>query len=307
MNERVRNRLLVALGCAVLAWWAWTGQRRAAAERDAVQEARVQAAHRADADQREGERRELLGRVTERLARRAAPPADAAALREAFHVAAAEEGVELSSARLQPVVRPPAGTGGTEARISLLGDPGALSRFLSTIGNRGWPIRMDRAALAVRGGLGTLTATVVVLWPDPESSFDEGDVARLSGDDRLDDLLAWLDAPSLAAAAPAAGPAPPLAPEPDTIGRERIAGGPADATDTPSAATTLAGPETPELRGFVDLGPETPVRAAIQYRGETTLVAVGDALGAFTVLRIEPETAVVLERPGGPPLRLILR
>jgi hypothetical protein len=65
--------------------------------------------------------------------------------------------------------------------------------------------------------------------------------------------------------------------------------------------------EAPELRGFVDVGPGTPVRAALFYRGETTLVAAGDRVGDYTVVTLEPPEAVVLSPGEGPPLRLVLR
>ena len=57
--------------------------------------------------------------------------------------------------------------------------------------------------------------------------------------------------------------------------------------------------ETPELHGFVDVGSGTPIRAALFYRGETTLVAVGDRVGDYTVITLEPSEAVVLSRGEG--------
>lgn len=296
-------RFLLLVVCALLAWFAWDRQRQAMEDLATIREANSRSARQGAATERERERRVLLGRVVERLAGRAPPPASAAAVRDVLVRVAQGQGLDLSSARLQPLVRPPAGTAGTEARVTLLGDPGALSGFLAGIEGEGWPLRTDRATLAVRGGLGTLTATVLVLWPDPAGSFTEADAVRLAGDDRMERLFDWLgprpgpqtmvSAPATAAAS---APFGDLAPDPVSETPPEAQAGP-----PPSRA------ETPELHGFVDVGAGTPVRAALHYRGETALVAIGDRVGEFTVVGLEPSEAVVLAGPEGPPIRLILR
>ena len=306
MAESVRPRFLLALLCGLLAWWVWAGQRRAMDELGAVRLERTRSANEGAATRREAEQRATLRRVVERLAERPPPPRSAAGVREAFLGIARDEGVELSASRLQPLSRPPAGAAGTEARITLLGGPAALSRFLATVEGKGWPLRTDRASLAVRAGLGTLTATVIVLWPDPDDSVTAGDAGRLAGNPRLEDLFAWLEAASgpevlagIATDEPAGDVAVPSPASPPPVDTES-----APDFEAPAGASE---PAAPELRGFVDIGPGDPVRAALYYRGETTLVAVGDRLGEYTVLELEPSEAVVLSRREGPPLRLLLR
>lgn len=303
MTDRVRVRFLLAVLCALLAWFVWAEQREAVAEFAAIRQAHSRSAREGAATARERGRRDLLGRVVQQLARRAPPPRNAAAVRDGLLRAAEDQGLDLSSARLQPLVRPPAGTAGTEARVTLLGDPVALSGFLARIEGEGWPLRTDRATLAVRGGLGTLTATILVLWPDSADSFTEADAVRLAADDRMERLLGWLEPrsrPEAVASVPNDEPAPVpragLAPEPATDP-------PPEAPVVPAASRT----EAPELHGFVNVGPEAPVRAALYFQGETTLVAVGDRLGDYTVVGLEPSEAVVLVDPEGSSIRLILR
>ena len=119
-------------------------------------------------------------------------------------------------------------------------------------------------------------------------------------------MAAWLESvPGPDAAASLAG-AEPIEAEPAPA----VDHGVEDLLD--QAFDTAASPpeprvETPELHGFVDVGSGTPIRAALFYRGETTLVGVGDRVGDYTVVTLEPSEAVVLSRGEGPPLRLVLR
>lgn len=303
MTDRVRVRFLLAVLCALLALFVWDQRRQAVEELEGIRQAYTRSAQQGAATAREQERRELLDRVAGRLAERSPPPASAAAVRDVLVRVARRQGLDLASVRLQPLVRPPAGTAGTEARVTLLGDPGALSGFLAGIEGEGWPLKTDRATLAVRGGLGTLTATVLVLWPDPAGPFTDTDAIRLAGDGRMKRLFDWLErqsGPETRVFAPAAPPAPAFV---DDRAPEPAAESPLEAgTELQSSRA-----ETPELHGFVDVGAGTPVRAALFYRGETALVAMGDSLGEYTVVGLEPSEAVVLARPEGPPIRLILR
>ena len=168
----------------------------------------------------------------------------------------------------------------------------------------GWPLRVERATLAVRGGLGTLTASVLVLWPDPAAAFTAADAGRLGDDPRLEQLAAWLESVPRQDAAVSRAAAEPIeaAPAVDPgLGEPLVQ--PPDTATPPSEPRV----ETPELHGFVDVGSGTPIRAALFYRGETTLVGVGDRVGDYTVVTLEPSEAVVLSRGEGPPLRLVLR
>ena len=306
MDGRLRLRFWLFLLSGLLAWFVWAEQRSASEELAVVLQAQARSARESTATARERERREHLGRVAERLAKRAPPPTSAASVRGRLLQVAEDHGVELSASRLQPLVRPPEGTVGAEARVTLLGDPAALARFLAAVEGRGWPLRIERATLAVRGGLGTLTATVLVLWPDPAASFTGADAVRLADDPRLDRLLAWLEsapgpesAASLSMDQPdALEPVPPLDPASDESFEQ-----------SPEAVAPVAPSlsDAPELHGFVDVGAGTPVRAALFYRGETTLVTVGDRVGEYIVVTLEPSEAVVLSRGEGPPLRLVLR
>ena len=305
MDHRLRLRVLLALLSVSLAWLVWGEARRASAELAAALDVQTRSARESTRTAAERERRERLLRVTERLAGRAPPPVSAAGTREFLVRMAGEGGVELSQLRVQPLVRPPEGTAGAEAGITALGDPDSLSRFLAGVEGTGWPLRVERATLAVRGGLGTLTASALVLWPDPAAPFTAADADRLGDDPRLEALAAWLEsipgpeAASLAAAEPVeVEPAPAVG-----DGMEDPLDQPPDTATPPSELRS----ETPELHGFVDVGSGTPIRAALFYRGETTLVGVGDRVGDYTVVTLEPSEAVVLSRGAGPPLRLVLR
>lgn len=305
MDQRLRLRVLLALLSVSLAWLVWGEARRSSAELAAALDVQTRSAREGVRSAQERERRARLLRVSERLAGRVPPPDSAAGTREFLVRMAGEGGVELSQLRLQPLVRPPEGTEGAEAGITALGDPASLSRFLAAVEGTGWPLRVERATLAVRGGLGTLTASVLVLWPDPAAAFTAADADRLGDDPRLEALAAWLEsipgpeAASLAAAEPVeVEPAPAVG-----DGMEDPLDQPPDAATPPSELRS----ETPELHGFVDVGSGTPIRAALFYRGETTLVGVGDRVGDYTVVTLEPSEAVVLSRGAGPPLRLVLR
>ncbi len=301
MDERLRRRLLAAGLLAALAWLVWAERRDAARSlaelgRQAAAAARSGAAARAAA-----ERQGRLVRVTERLAERIPAPTSAARLRNRLLGAARDHGVELSAARLQPLLRPPAGTAGSEARISAFGDPAALGRFLAALEGRGWPLRIESAGISVRAGIGTLTASLTVLWPSPpEASFTAAQVAELAGDPRLEALLAWLDTPEIAR---------PPRPRAEEVARTAAPETPAPVRVSAEAATAAlpAGEETPDLTGFVHLGGDAPVQAALSYRGETLLVSAGERIGEFTVVEITPPDAVLLARPGTSPLRLTLR
>lgn len=307
MDQPLRLRALLTLLSVSLAWLVWGEAGRSSAELAATFEMRTRSARENIQTAQERERRERLLRVSERLAGRAAPPTTAAGTREFLVRVAGENGVELSQLRLQPLVRPPEGTLGAEAGITALGDPDSLSGFLAGVEGRGWPLRVERATLAVRGGLGTLTASVLVLWPDPGAAFTAADAGRLGDDPRLEALAAWLES------VPGPDAAVPLAvAEPIEADTASAVGDPAKEPFEPIEADTATPPSeprsrTPELHGFVDVGSGTPVRAALFYRGETTLVAVGDRVGEYTVVTLEPSEAVVLSRGEGPPLRLVLR
>lgn len=304
MDQRLRLRVLLALLSVSLAWLVWGEARRASAEFAAALDMQTRSARESVQTAQERERRERLLRVSERLADRAPAPDSAAGTREFLVRTAGEGGVELSQLRLQPLVRPPEGTAGAEAGITALGDPDSLSRFLAAVEGTGWPLRVERATLAVRGGLGTLTASVLVLWPDPAAAFTAADAGRLGDDPRLEQLAAWLESVPRQDAAVSRAAAEPIeaAPAVDPgLGEPLV--------QPPDTATPPAEPrvETPELHGFVDVGSGTPIRAALFYRGETTLVGVGDRVGDYTVVTLEPSEAVVLSRGEGPPLRLVLR
>ena len=304
MDQRLRLRLLLVLLSISLAWLVWGEARRSSAELAAALDVQTRSARESTRTAQERERRERLLRVAERLAGRAPPPTSAAGTRGFLVRMAAEGGVELSQLRLQPLVRPPQGTLGAEAGITALGDPDSLTRFLAAVEGTGWPLRVERATLAVRGGLGTLTASVLVLWPDPAAAFSAADARRLGDDPRLEELAAWLETapgPDAVASRAVAEPieaAPTVAP-----GLEEPLVQPPDPGTPPSEPRA----ETPELHGFVDVGSGAPIRAALFYRGETTLVGVGDRVGDYTVVTLEPSEAVVLSRGEGPSLRLVLR
>ncbi|MYH21041.1 MAG: hypothetical protein F4023_13575 [Acidobacteria bacterium] len=304
MDQRLRLRVLLALLSVSLAWLVWGEARRASAEFAAALDMQTRSARESVQTAQERERRERLLRVSERLADRAPAPESAAGTREFLVRTAGEGGVELSQLRLQPLVRPPEGTAGAEAGITALGDPDSLSRFLAAVEGTGWPLRVERATLAVRGGLGTLTASVLVLWPNPAAAFTAADAGRLADDPRLEQLAAWLESVPRQDAAVSRAAAEPIeaAPAVDPgLGEPLVQ--PPDTATPPSEPRV----ETPELHGFVDVGSGTPIRAALFYRGETTLVGVGDRVGDYTVVTLEPSEAVVLSRGEGPPLRLVLR
>ena len=306
MHEPLRLRVLLALLSALLAWFVWGEARRASEDRAAALEMQMRSARESNQTVRERTRRERLRRASEQLARRAPPPTGAAGLREFLVRVADDGGVELSQLRLQPLARPPEGARGAEAGITALGDPASLSRFLAAVEGEGWPLRIERAALAVRGGLGTLTASVLVLWPDPAASFTAAEAVRLADDPRLEQLTSWLESVRQAERSASRAVEEP-------IGADSIPFADPGANDVgeefPEGAVPPAEPppEMPELHGFVDVGSGTPVRAALFYRGETTLVGVGDRIGDYTVVTLEPSDAVVLSRAEGPPLRLVLR
>ncbi|MXW37568.1 MAG: hypothetical protein F4Z65_04795 [Acidobacteria bacterium] len=304
MDQRLRLRVLLALLSVSLAWLVWGEARRASAEFAAALDMQTRSARESVQTAQERERRERLLRVSERLADRAPAPESAAGTREFLVRTAGEGGVELSQLRLQPLVRPPEGTAGAEAGITALGDPDSLSRFLAAVEGTGWPLRVERATLAVRGGLGTLTASVLVLWPNPAAAFTAADAGRLADDPRLEQLAAWLESVPRQDAAVSRAAAEPIeaAPAVDPgLGEPLVQ--PPDTATPPSEPRV----ETPELHGFVDVGSGTPIRAALFYRGETTLVGVGGRVGDYTVVTLEPSEAVVLSRGEGPPLRLVLR
>ena len=306
MDQRLRLRVLLALLSVSLAWLVWGEARRSSAELAVAVDVQTRSARESARTAEERARRERLLRVSERLAGRAPPPGSAAGAREFLVRTAGEGGVEVSQLRLQPLVRPPEGTAGAEAGITALGDPDSLSRFLAAVEGTGWPLRVERATLAVRGGLGTLTASVLVLWPDPAAAFSAADPARLGDDPRLEELAAWLESVPGPEAAASLAVAEPIGAEPASVadgGAEEALEQPPDTATVPSEPRL----ETPELHGFVDVGSGTPVRAALFYRGETTLVGVGDRVGDYTVVTLEPSEAVVLSRGAGPPLRLVLR
>ena len=304
MDRRLRLRVLLALLSVSLAWLVWGEARRASTEFAAALDMQTRSARESVQTAQERERRERLLRVSERLADRAPAPDSAAGTREFLVRTAGEGGVELSQLRLQPLVRPPEGTAGAEAGITALGDPDSLTRFLAAVEGTGWPLRVERATLAVRGGLGTLTASVLVLWPDPAAALTAADAGRLGDDPRLEQLAAWLESVPRQDAAVSRAAAEPIeaAPAVDPgLGEPLVQ--PPDTATPPSEPRV----ETPELHGFVDVGSGTPIRAALFYRGETTLVGVGDRVGDYTVVTLEPSEAVVLSRGEGPPLRLVLR
>ena len=295
---RFGGRFLAVALLGGLAWLAWAGQRRASAELAALRQESARALRSGAAARAEEDRRVRLLRVTGQLAERDAPPASAAGVRARLVTMAAAHGVELSVSRLQPLVRPPASAVGTEAQMNLLGEVSALSRFLGALERSAWPLRTERAQLAVRGGVGTLAATVTVLWPDPAAAFTAEDELRLAADPRLQTLSAWLET------APPPGPAATSRAAP--VEPRSTAALPEAAPVSPPSER-IPPVETPQLHGFVNLGEGAPVQAALFYRGETILVGAGDRLGEYTVLELEPADTVLLSRPGTPPLRLSLR
>ena len=305
MDVRLRPRVLLALLSGLFVWLVWGEVRRASEELDAALQVQERSARENTQAAQARERRERLRRVSERLAGRVPPPTSAREVRQFLVRAAGRQAAELSQLRLQPVVRPPEGTLGAEAGITALGEPASLSRFLAAIEGNGWPIRTERATLAVRGGLGTLTARVLVLWPDPAAPFSVAEAGRLADDPRLERLTAWLEAVPRSEAPASLAAEQPVETEPVfevDPGAEALIEQPPETAAPPAPAA-----ETPELHGFVDVGSGTPIRAALFYRGETTLVGVGDRIGDYTVVTLEPSEAVVLSSAEGPPLRLILR
>ena len=304
-DPRLRRRFLVLVLFGLLGWLAGT-EKRARTEQLAVLREAGAASARRDAAARQEERQtERLSGVLQRLVRRNAPPESAAALRESLLAVAAEQRVQLSAVRLQPLIRAPSGTAGSEARITAIGDSAALTRFLAAVERRGWPLRLEDAQLAVRGGVGTLTATIAVLWPDRTTPFRSGDTARLAGDPRLEGLVAWLESADLDGD-------PETARERERIERSAMTDPPDEPPPAISAETSSSSPntkpaaDTPQLHGFVDLGAGVPVKAALFYRGETVLVGAGDRLGEYTVVKIEPLDFVLVSRHGDPPLRIAL-
>lgn len=298
-DPRLFRRSVLALLCGALALLMWSERRSASGRLAALSEEKARAARSGAVARQAEDRRFRLSRVLERLAERADPPAGAAALRDRLLATAAARGVELSASRFQPLFRPPSGTAGSEAQITALGGPSALTGFLAAIEGSGWPLRVERAQLGVRGGQGTLTATLIVLWPDPAAAFTADEELRLAADPRLDALSNWLEtARPRDPPEPAAARAPPPDSAPPAAALAQAAEPP-----PPDAPPPV---ETPELHGFVHLGPGVPVRAALFYRGETTLVSTGDRLGEYTVIELQPSDTVLLARPGAAPLRLRL-
>ncbi len=310
-DPRLRRRFLLLGLFGLAAWFVWAEQRAVSAGRDARNEAAAASARAASAAWTERAGRERLLGITKRLAERDAPPQSARALREALVAIAEDQGIELSAVRLQPLIRPPSGTAGSEVRISARGEPARLGRFLSAVEAKGWPLRPERAQRTVRGGVGSLSLSITVFWPSPVSSSTAGGGERLAADPRLERLAAWLEAeavepahsPRSGRAARAEDPGEPPAPVPESTPSDlsSLSAPPPEPLPTPDSRVGM-----PQLHGFVDPGGGAPVQAALFYRGETTLVSAGDRLGEYTVIAIEPSETVLLSRPGDPPLRLTL-
>lgn len=307
-DPALRLRLLLLSLSLLTAWLAWREAGGVAAEVASARQ-RSAAAVRADAAGRErAGREERFAELAAALDRRDPPPETPADVREALVGAARGTGVELTTSRVQPLLRSPDGTRGAEVRLSAEGDPAALRRFLNVVEGKGWPLRTDRVQLGLRDSTrGSLTGSFTVLWPDPDARFVEADAIRLIGDPRIGPLAAWLraslDAPDLPE--PLRPAEPPVREEP----RPMVAGAafpePGPVEEIP-AAPSAAPDDEPRLLGFVEVGRGEAPQAALAWGGEMTLVAVGDRIGGYRVAEIEPADAVLLTRPEAPPLRLTL-
>ncbi len=309
VDPRFRVRLLLLLLFGSGAWLLWResgelSSRVAAARagRDAALRAGLAERERVEAEQR-------FARLAEALAARETPPTSPAGLRDGLLAAARSSGVDLASSRVQPLLRPPDGTRGAEARLTAEGDGASLRRFLNAVEGRGWPLRADRVQLALRSAeRGVLSATFTVLWPDPATTITESGAARLAADPRIDRLVDWLAArPDAVPSGGSPGALQEGGETPDPV----LLAGDADppGRGSPGAAPPVAdfASRLPRLHGFVEVGPGDPVRAALSYRGMLNLVAVGERLGEYVVVELTPSDAVVLAHPDEPPLRLTLR
>ncbi len=287
---RLRVFLLLLVGS--VAWLLWSRSQSARVETAMLRE-QVAAAAQAETTAREAEsHRGLLDQILERLAERASGPRSAAETRERLMAIAAPLGVEISVAHFQPLQRPPAGARGAEIRLTVVGSEERLLGFLAALESERLPIRFEQADLALPAvGPASLTASASALWSDPSSAPDP---ARLAADARLPALAAWLAAPL--DPEQGEGIAPP--PEPDEEEMDREA--PAE-QEAPALAESL-----PVLQGFLEAGEGGEVRAMFSLRGEVTMAAAGEMVGAYRVRELSPPEGAILVRPGFPPLRLTL-
>lgn len=307
LDPGLRLRLLLLTLSFLIAWLAWREAGGVAAEVEAARQ-RAAAAATADAAGRErAGRRERFADLAAALGRRDPPPETPAQVRDALVAVARRAGVEVSTSRVQPLLRAPAGTRGAEVRVGADGDPTALRGFLNAVEGKGWPLRTDRVQLGLRdASRGSLMVTFTVLWPDPETPFTEADAIRVVEDPRIGPLAAWLVASLDGSELPPSPPQPPILPEAPPIGAVPAAAEPAFVEDIVEAPPAAAADE-PRLLGFVEVGRGLAAQAALGWRDRMTLVAVGDRIGDYVVTEIEPADAVVLVRPDAPPLRLTLR
>ncbi len=290
MSLRIRILLLVLIGAAV--WTLGARERDARREAAALRQRAADSVRLAAADRETQDQRAVLAEALDRLAGRPPGPQSAAEARERLMTVAASLGVEIPTAHFQPLQRAPAGALGAEVKLTATGPGETLIRFLERLESEGLPMRFDGADIAFRAaGPAVLTASAVVLWPDATTPPDP---ERLAADPRLGALVEWLAAP----VAPSSEPPPPApvvaaAPPPPMVEEE--------------PPPPVAFDPEPVLQGFLDPGGDAPVRAMFLVRGEVAMAGVGDRVGAYTVLELDPPAEAVLVRPGFPSLRLTLR
>ena len=311
LDPRLRTRFLLCVLAGLAGWTAWSEAGRAGERLAALEEQAARAA-RAEAEQSQGAlERARYERLAALVGERGAGPTSAAALRERLLRLAAAGGVDLSATHFQPLPRPPVGTRGAEARVTAEGPVPAVLGFAEAIESAGWPLQPVRVQLQIPvrpddpDPPGALTFAFTVVWPDPDHPWPPPATVRLAADPRLEALenffaeLPASGAPSVPGppdAAPVAATAPlaPSLPSPF----------PAPESREPGDPEALA---APELRGFVDLGGGSPVRAVLFHEGETILAEVGDRVGAWTLIEVSPSETVLLVHPERAPVRLTLR
>lgn len=307
VDRGLRIRVLVLLLAALTAWLVWreAGELSTRIEAERARQAAAERNAAAERERRDSEAR--LTRLQDALAAREQPPTSASEVRGSLRAAARTAGVELTASRVQPLLRSPAGTRGAEVRWTAEGAPRALRSLLNALETKGWPLRTERAQLAVRSasgeqGRGILTSAFTVLWPDPDARFTEADAARIAKDPRIGPLSAWLaSTPPQASESSGSGEPPETT---RTLPAESVVA--AGGSDSEAPVGEPAG-EAPRLLGFVEIGPEEPARAALLYGGEMALVAQGDRLGDYLVVELTVPDSVLLVPPDAEPLRLTLR
>lgn len=182
----------------------------------------------------------------------------------------------------------------TQVNASLRGSYSALFEYLARIEKKRLPLAPVELSLREDGsGSVALTIRWVASWPGP------GPAAAALSPAEVAELSSWLDREeasrpgrSLFAPAPVERE-PDAAPAPEVTMRETVV---ERAPDLEAAPVR----ETPALSGFVlaraELEPDVSRRvlAALRYRGELHLVAVGDTLDGFRVESVEARESVTL-------------